>query len=339
MKKLFILLILVGFLAGCTNQVTMSPAPVTVIVVTATPEPTHTPMPTLDAAARATIAAESFAFPTPTIRPGFPTPFSSGPLSTTIPDVPRSISFDELYIGKYVIRSWSSDYYSPFVTYTISSIGQPEVQLPQTSILPEGGGGLDPLTGLDITGEGEPDAIFHTYTGGNHCCHSVRVYNLGETIEKVFELGTGDCPGGFLDLDNDGVYEYETCDTTFEFVNFALTGFASCSYAHSPYPKVIFQYSPEQGYTASNLRFPDSYKESITFHEDLIEKYLQNPSTAVNDLSSICDVSKLVLDYLYSGQTEKAWKVLYQIYPEEVADQYKVIIEAGLENNIFYDIP
>lgn len=335
MKKPFIALLLFSFLAGCAKQPNAQPPLVTVIVVTATPEPSDTPMPTLDAAVRATIAAE-YAIPTATTRPGFPTPFSSISLNTTVPEVQRSISFRELYIGKYVIRSWGSDSYSPFVTYTISAIGQPEVQIPLTGILPEGGGGLDPLTGIDITGEGEPDAIFHIYTGGNHCCTNVQVYNLGQTIKKVFELGTADCSGTFIDIDNNGIYEYETCDPTFAYTQLPLSGFP-CSYAHAPYPKAVFQYSSEHGYKAANLKFANRYKEAIAFHEELVDKYRQNPASAISNAFSICDVSKLVLDYLYSGQTEEAWKVLYQIYPFEVAGQYKAIIEAGLENNVFFD--
>lgn len=331
MKRLFIVSVIFGLMTGCVKNLTPVNSAVTVIVVTATPKPTDTPIPALDAETRATLAAE-YIISTPTIRSGFPTPISSTPS-----DIQRGISFYELYIGKYVVRRWSSDQYSPFFSYTISALDQTEIRTPLISEV-EPGNGLDPLTGIDITGEGNPDAIFHLYTGGNHCCHNVQVYDLGKTAKKVFELGTGDCPGTFIDLNGDGVYEYETCDITFASIDITLSGFP-CSYADAPYPKAVFQYSIEQGYTSSNLQFASHYEDAIVFHNELLEKYRQNPSTAVENNYSICDVSKLVLDYLYSGQTEKAWEVLYQIYPADIAEQYRGIIEKGLENNPFYDSP
>ena len=107
----------------------------------------------------------------------------------------------------------------------------------------------------------------------------------------------------------------------------------------APYPTAIFKYSPEQGYQAANVEFSDYYAESIKMHEELLDRYIRNLVYAEVDGHSICDVSKLVLDYLYSGQTEKAWELLYQIYPAEMADQYKGKILTGLEDNVFYEEP
>ena len=332
MKKIIVVLFLSGFLIGCAKQAATPSHHVTVIVVPATPEPTYTSIPTLDAITQATISAE-FAIPTPTIRPGYPTPVIT-PWDDSIPELQTRVSFPEFYIGKYVIRRWrlSQDVYR----YTISAIGQPNIQTPP--IYEVYWGGLDPLTGIDITGEGNPDVIIHVYTGGMHCCHIEYVYDLGQTARMVFKLATSDCPGYFIDLDNDGVYEYETCDPNFQNVPLTLTGF-SCPYASAPHPISIFKYSPEYGYQSANLQFVHLYAESIESHTKLLDEYLQNPSSAKSSTYSICDVSKLVLDYLYSGQTEKAWETLYQIYPSEMAEQYKAKIMAGLENNIFYEKP
>lgn len=335
MKRfLFISIILVFLTCGCSEQETLHPA-ITVIVITATPESTMTPFPTINAVYQATALAQ-YAIPTPTTRPGYPTPVLYESPNGLPLYKQGDIWFYELYINQYVIRRWINE--NNFVTYTISSINQDEIQTPATSTLPESGGGLDALTGMDITGEGDPDLILHVYTGGNHCCNILQIYNLGKTVEMVFELNTSARSGTFVDLDNDGVYEYVTYDPTFEYANFG-TGDLSCSFANSPYPMTIFQYSPKNGYTAANLKFADRYKESIALHAKLIENYLQDPSTATKSQFSICDISYLVLDYLYSGQTEKAWETLYKIYPAEVANQYKMAIERKLENNVFFEKP
>jgi hypothetical protein len=325
---------------GCKKQTAMPVPHVTVIVVTATPEPTFTPIPTLAPIIRATAAADieaRFGIPTPTTRPGYPTPVIP-PWDDSMSESQTSVSLPELYIGKYVIRKWrlNPDVYR----YTISSIGQPNIQTAPFVETYNAGhwSGLDPLTGIDITGEGNPDVIIHEFTGGMHCCHIAYVYDLGQTARMLFELNTADCPGDFLDLDNDGIYEYKTCDPNFQYAPLTSTGF-SCSHASAPYPISIFKYSPEQGYQSANLQFTHWYAESIESHKKILDEYLQNPSSAKSSVFSICDVSKLVLDYLYSGQTEKAWETLYQVYPSEMADQYKAKIMTGLENNIFYDAP
>ncbi|MDH5505983.1 MAG: hypothetical protein OEZ02_02045, partial [Anaerolineae bacterium] len=97
-------------------------------------------------------------------------------------------------------------------------------------------------SGTDITGEGNPDVIVFSSTGGAHCCYTFHVYDMGEYPRKVMEAFTKDCGGEFKDLEGDGVFEFITCDASFNYFT------RQCCYACSPFPRVVYRYTPESGY-------------------------------------------------------------------------------------------
>ena len=236
--------------------------------------------------------------PTPTPTPGsVPPPLP--PTNSTCPQETYALQHERV-IGHYAIRLWQGvpGSFECLDIVTIDAWAQPRVQIEAVDT-------LDDLTGSDITGEGHPDVIIHTFTRGAHCCFSTFVYDLGPTITKVLETPESHCPSTFGDLDGDGVSECQTCDDLF--------AYRYCGYAGSPMPMVILEYGPGQGYVPASPRFAYLYAGDIVAHT-LRAQQATLGGMCQDDGTTKCAVLAVVLDYLYAGLPQYAWAELYRLY-------------------------
>lgn len=108
-------------------------------------------------------------------------------------------------------------------------------------------GGGRPLTVRDLDGDGEPEVILDTYTGGAHCCAVSLVFRKVSSryVRSVAWWGN---PGYRLaDFDRDGRVELVTADDTF--------GYLFTSWASSGEPLLVFRYARGK-LTAVTREFP-----------------------------------------------------------------------------------
>ncbi len=290
--------------------------------------------------------------PTPTPLPPAPTPVPVAtdavaaslepPVSEVFPDATYLLA-DEATVDAYTIRFWSSEpgdeFLLPNNIITISAEGQRPVEIEMVSALGSlnqdgtriewrrfGDITLGELTTGDITGDGYPDLVLETYSGGAHCCFSSIVYELGPSLDMVLQTREGNCGGDFEDLDGDGVLEFITCDDTFAYVY--------CSFAGSPLVKVILAYQPGQGYLPASSRFAHLYADDIIRHTEQAKK------TSVESYESPeCQVLPLVLDYLYTGQPEKAWSELDRLYTGPDVEAFGAEIEQAVTQSPLFVFP
>jgi len=210
-------------------------------------------------------------------------------------------------IGNYVVRIWSIP--TPTVEFvgkaiTVQSLtgmgaGQPILEI--DSILE-----INPLTGHDLTGDGFPDIAVTVATGGANCCFSVVAYNLGLEPTKILSSPYSEFSGTFQDLNRDGIFEFITSDDP-------LRSF--CAYPTALAVKVIYQYQ-NGTYQPASPKFAPYYAEDIAKHTRVATD--AKPSDGDWDGTTKCSVLPLVLDFLYSGQTDEAWEALrlYYTYPD-----------------------
>src|SRR5215212_1588334 len=116
---------------------------------------------------------------------------------------------------------------------------------------------IESTTGRDINGDGSPDLVVSTWSGGAHCCYTTTVYSVGRDVRNVLAVETGNCgPGTFDDLDGNGVLEFSTCDDQW--------ADAYCDFASAPMPTVVFAYDPAfQKYTVATPRFSAALQHLI----------------------------------------------------------------------------
>ncbi len=241
----------------------------------------------------ATLPAEATLAPTPTVAP--PTPSA-----TLVPIPPGYAVEQEATVGTYRIRVWRNTAADSLPFDAIAEIEGDGSALARVALVTN----VD-VSGRDVTGDGHPDLVIETYSGGAHCCWSTIIYDLGPTLTEVLRSRPSNCGGVLRDLDGDGVLEFETCDDVFAYVY--------CPYAMSPSVRAVLRYQPGQGYGPASPQFAALYVQDIAEHTALAQA-AQPEEMGEWDGTTKCSVLPLVLDYLYSGQPGLAWDTLVQYY-------------------------
>jgi hypothetical protein len=311
MNRKVVLSVLILFsVMGLACQLTGTPAPATpdpageqtrvaravAATLTAVPTATQPPPPATDTVPPpADTLTPVPLLPTPA--PVLPT--VEAPADAGIP--PTYVVEEEIHFGQYTVRLWrntAEDAWGYDNIATISANGQGLVEVGMVAQLGD-------LTGADITGEGHPDVIIETFTGGAHCCFSTIVYDLGSELIRVLQTPESNCGGQFEDIDGDSVFEFVTCDDLF--------AYTYCSYAASPAVMVILRYEPGLGYVPVSPDFVDLYADSLATHLRMAEQ-AQPGELGEWDETTKCAVLPLMLDYLYTGQGALAWDTFNRLY-------------------------
>ncbi len=314
-------------------QASASPAPTSVTAQGATPGPAASPIasqPARTVVASPATVTPSAATPAPALNPSAtrpagtatppPSPTPQAPVSPNDPSVKYEIA-DERTIGRYTLRMW----HNPGTAFdfenvaTISTAGQPQLEIPATAF------GL--LTGKDLTGEGNPDVVIETYSGGAHCCFGTYLFDLGSQPEMLLDAQTGNCGGQFQDLNGDGVYEFTTCDDSF--------AYTYCPYVASPKVMVVLALDKEKGYIPANPKYAGQYAESIGESRTRATRGAAGESGEWDNTNK-CSVLPLVLNLLYSGQPDQAWQGYDQYYTGPDKDRWRVEIQDVVEASRWY---
>jgi hypothetical protein len=192
---------------------------------------------------------------------------------------------------------------------------------------------LDPVSGRDITGEGNPDIVVERYSGGASCCVSYVVLDLGTDLTAILLPLDSPCEAEFRDLDDDGVPEVVSCDDAFR------CRFCCC--ANSTCPTVVLRYAPGRGYLPAGPEFPEVYDADIPGYRRMAQRaqYVKGQTGDEQDPTGRCLVLPLVLAYLYSGRASDAWAELAEYYKAPDAEAFRTEIAEIVSHSQLFVTP
>ena len=199
----------------------------------------------------------------------------------------------------------------PVVRLRISRDGVRVLAVSSTTLLPELA--VDPMTGRDVTGDGEPDVVLRAEAGGNHSGDDIYVYaGTSSGLRRVGHLDGYGCATRLADLDGDGVPELVTCDPDgFE----VPSAPASCPEVARPRPTVIYRFDPAvQRY---RLATPDyRARRARTLRREALSavQAWRRPDTEAP--FSTCAVWSAGLELLYSGDRPRAEQTLRVLHAD-----------------------
>lgn len=351
-KTAILFLVCVIFLAAC-GGVTPYPQP-----MTASPAfilPATMPLPTLTA----TPTPTQWHTPTPETLYGYPTPKTMaqptcpprGDCWILTPNVQRQdIAFHELYVGKYVLRSWcnvdsrfSQFDFCPYSAITIASKDGQYIEIWGGNFVSFG-----KEAGADLTGNGIPDIVIDNWIGGASCCQNTIIYEAGDNLIKIMDIvyepfGTST----FTDLNGDGTYEFivpEQIESVF---------CGNCVIR----PSVVYEYQPKSGYVLATYKFKDvlsidiqkdlaflnrftKQNPNMTFHfpdpswystQSPEDKEYQRYKENLDYSRAVATIYELAAYYLLAGQQSDAQNILNKYFPPDKATEYMLGIQNDLQ--------
>jgi hypothetical protein len=165
--------------------------------------------------------------------------------------------------------------------------------------------------GTDVTGRGHPDMIVSSYTGGAHCCMFHYVFELEPAFRLLATLNDADDDlSHFSHLGDDGQYYFVTADWTF--------AYWPGSFASSPNHSVVLRYLRNDDAGSYHIAWDKMRRPAPTSQE--WDKYLAEVRRALTDDGLPGDraaaIWDKVLDLIYTGHSELAWKFLDDAGPK-----------------------
>jgi hypothetical protein len=171
--------------------------------------------------------------------------------------------------------------------------------------------------GMDITGDGQPDLVISEWLGGANCCLIFHIFEIGPTFKKLGTIDAefGDSGPHFLHPDKDS----KNTGLGIQIHDWTFANWHT-DFADSPAPKVILRFS-DNAYRVS----PDLMRAPTLTPSDLAARAAEvtnDPDSAKGGQWPHAKVSPqlwgTMLDLIYSGHADDAWKFLDNAWPPKV---------------------
>jgi len=176
-------------------------------------------------------------------------------------------------------------------------------------------GGVVP--GTDVTGRGHPDVLVSYFSGGAHCCFELLLFELEPQFTLIANIGLGNSDESVFKRDvrhpEDKRYRLETADQTFAYWH--------TSFAESPLTPVLLEAADDgKGGVRFRLAVDKMRKPAPTEDQwrraDLkAARAALQPGTGFENYYAGSDLWRVMLDRIYAGQEEWAWKTVDTAWP------------------------
>ena len=217
-------------------------------------------------------------------------------------------------VGEYVFRAYESadGSYDPCVLITLH--GQLVRRLAKPGM--EGyhlGQHADPenkiaflANGSDLTGEGHPDMMVRSWSGGMHCCFVNYIFELEPKLRLIAMLDDGDnALGHFEDLDHNQHYFYVTTE---------IWSYWPRSFASSVQHKVILRWNGKRFALAlDRMQAPPPTPRQWRAAVKAVDDELKDGA----DPDGLGDALwQPTLNLIYEGHPDLAWKFVREVNPK-----------------------
>lgn len=176
--------------------------------------------------------------------------------------------------------------------------------------------GLHDASGKDVDGDGKPDVILEATTGG-HCCWTYVIISLNP-FHKQAQI-TNERPLSFIDSKKGIVISGQ--DGVFDF----FQGYSSSS----PRADVFFRIAGSELHNANSEFLAEYDRQIAEARKKLTPQALEqfrSTGPKPDNAEVRAAILTVVLEFLYSGREEEAWKAFNSMWPESTREKTKKLI-------------
>lgn len=189
------------------------------------------------------------------------------------------------------------------------------------------------LGSFQLLGKQTKQLILAQFSGGAHCCYSFWIYDLYPKFRLIFESENYPIEdymevARFLDIDEDGVFEFEAPVNSFAYFHSVFSG--------SVMPDVAFKYDRKaRRYNPANQLFIARALNGIEAElHQVRESNVKIAAGEIPGLDYLYYVLDIVLRHIYAGKEKEAWSFYNQEYKfewfvkkEELRKEIKEILD------------
>jgi hypothetical protein len=209
------------------------------------------------------------------------------------------------------------------------------------------------ISGSDVNGDGKPDVVIETHRTAGQCCYTYSILTPGQSPPLVRQITTTP-PLVFADRDGNGKVEIATHD-------FAFVGIEGLGESDSPRPLVVFRLRGNTLYNVSPAYWPEYQREIEVARNGLSRSGQElllgrNTSTGTSVgggagkpkelspaeerqlLDSKGAVLTMVVNYLYGGRGEEAWKTIRELWTDRDKDRIRQAILLSRSHGVLSEV-
>lgn len=172
--------------------------------------------------------------------------------------------------------------------------------------------------GTDVTGDGTPDLVLLSFSGGAHCCFTLEVYTLGQSFAKIATVDGENSPPLLKERRGEAAYVVELADWTFAYWH--------APFVESPAPLVYLRWGQDGYQPAIDLMQGEALSEN-----DLERKTASLSKDMAEAGKPVPELWREMLAMIYTGQAAQAFQLLDGAWPEDQAGRAAYLTQFGAQ--------
>ncbi len=166
---------------------------------------------------------------------------------------------------------------------------------PHVDFITSDKGAADEPKLVPITSAAAKDLVIETFSGGAHCCFSIEIATLGDSVRVSAPMDTRDAGAALFKLPNTELFGLRSADMAY--------AYRWTSFADSPAPDLLLRYDLDKGFTLADdlMKKPAPSAEKL---KQMTEAMRADPGWKGG--SPPRDYLQAILDLTYSGNLKTA---------------------------------
>lgn len=163
---------------------------------------------------------------------------------------------------------------------------------------------------VDINADPFTEVVVREWTGGAHCCFTDHIISLGPDVRIIESIPLGHAGNARWEIDESGRWIMRTHDTTFA------------------YWRTAFAFSPMPTLMLADLGGRFGASELHMVKEPLMRSVVESEAQRIRPMLEIersgwdIHLASIMLDWIYSGRREGAWRLLDLVLPSGHAERF-----------------
>ncbi len=217
------------------------------------------------------------------------------------PDIP--------FTARLRVRKGEEEVYDgPFVT-RLASLDEPAGSRSSAFPLPPG---------TDVTGDGKPDLVLLSFSGGAHCCFSLEVYGLEPAFHLLARIDGENSPPLLKEQEGEAAHVVELADWTFAYWH--------APFVASPAPLVYLRWTGQAYEPATDLMRAEPLSDN-----DVERKIASIAKEMAEAGKPVPLLWREMLTLIYGGQAAEAFRILEGSWPEDQVGRDAYLTQFGAQ--------
>jgi hypothetical protein len=185
---------------------------------------------------------------------------------------------------------------------------------PHVDFITSDQGGADAPKLVPITSTAAKDLVIETFSGGAHCCFSIEIATLGDSVRVSAPLDTRDAGAALFKLPDGGLMGLRSADMAY--------AYRWTSFADSPAPELLLRYDIDKGFALADdlMKKPAPSADKL---KQMTDTMRADPGWKGG--SPPRDYLQAILDLVYSGNLETAQIYATKAWPQAVTGRQDFI--------------